>query len=910
MPGTIWIGTGGGGVDKFENGKFYSFGLNLPLKMKTINSLFDYKDKIWCGTDSGFYFIQHDKVHLIHLPVKTGAVLSFAQLNNSEILLACEAGLFKYSISKGTLNKIILPDAWQSGFVSVIADKDSTIYALALNGILFKINHSGISKIILGFTPRAMIEDNNDYLWIGTYDGLFKINKHSFSQKNIQLFTNKTGLDDDNIPSLFFDRENILWIGTNQKGISKLTYQNLLLYKVPTELNSSEWASSAVDRNNCFWIAYNNGLAELWKGESGAWHIYNFFSAGSIKFKNVFYIKIDNNLMYLSTVDNKIYIFNVEHPVHSTNRHSKLILKEKINLEKRFKNASLFKIYVDKSGLIWCSLLNLGVAVLDNSSPRKVLEIYSIKDGLPENSIREIFQDNEGNFWFGGYGSGLAEFSKDKIRTDLHFKNSGKNIFKKLFTTENGLPDNSVRSIREDKDGSILIGTRYGGLAIFKNGIFKTINKDDGLLSNGVWSINISPDKKIWLATQSGIQELNKDGVPTHDLYEEIPKLPFYAVCSTRNNDLCFAGQHDIYIYQPLKETTKLPPPVYITHLLINGKEKKVEDNLTLQSDQNTITFEFVGIQNREDKNVYYKYMLLNADKDWNIIRNRNSITYASLSPGKYTFRVAAVNGRNFLSIHPAEIMFTIEAPFYLQGWFIALAAISLISGFIGISRLRIKRLIEIEKIRTRIAADLHDDIGSGLTRIAILSEHALSEEKKVEGNESGNLTAADEKYTKTNSIERAGKIARDLVDSMIDVIWSIDPKYDSLPDFVFNFKNFAYEVCEAKGIKLTIETMNIENVKVNSQIKRSLQLITKEALNNSLKYSGCKTIRLMLSVKSKSINLIIEDDGIGFDPKIVKNGRGIFNIQKHVKDLSGNFELQSRRGVGTCLVIKLPVKT
>ena len=414
MPGTIWIGTGGGGVDKFENGKFYSFGLNLPLKMKTINSLFDYKDKIWCGTDSGFYFIQHDKVHLIHLPVKTGAVLSFAQLNNNEILLACEAGLFKYSISKGTLDKIILPDAWQSGFVSVIADKDSTIYALALNGILFKINHSGISKIILGFTPRAMIEDNKDYLWIGTYDGLFKINKRSFSQKNIQLFTNKTGLDDDNIPSLLFDRENILWIGTNQEGISKFTYQNLLLYKVPPELNSSEWASSAADINNHIWIAYSSGLAELWKGESGAWHIYNFYSAGPAKLKNVFYIAIDNDLMYLSTVDNKIYIFKIEHPVRSTNRHSKLILKEKINLEKRFKNASLFKILVDKSGLIWCSLLNLGVAVLDNSFPVKVLKIYSTKDGLP---------------------------------------------------------DNSVRSIREEKGGSILISTRCDGLAFYKNSL-------------------------------------------------------------------------------------------------------------------------------------------------------------------------------------------------------------------------------------------------------------------------------------------------------------------------------------------------------------------------------------------------------------------------------------------------------
>ncbi len=911
-PGTVWIGTGGEGVDKFEDGKFYPFGNGLPLKMKTIDGLFeDNKNRLWCGTDSGFYFIQNDMVHRLSLSVKTGAVLSFAQSNKDEILVASETGIYKFSAKSGIIKKINLPDVPVPGFISVITDKTGSIFALAANGMLFKKNNSKISTIFLNSVPRTMIEDNRGYLWIGTYHGLFKVNKRSFSQESVRMFTKETGLNGNDIPSLLYDRENILWIGSNEYGISKLTYPNLLIYKVPPGISYSEWASAATDTNDHIWVAYTAGLSEVWKEASGNWRCIYHLKDNPVLLKNILSIKIDkNNLIYICT-DKKIYIEKIELQHPSSSAGSKLYLKEEINLRSKINCTSLFKILVDNSGCIWCSALDLGVVVLSNSSPRKILRIYSTKDGLPDNSVREIFQDREGNFWFGGYGGGLAEFSKDKVLSDIGSNNRGGNIFKKLFTNASGLPDGGVRSIDEEKDGSILIGTRYGGLAIYKNGMFKTINKDDGLLSNGIWSITISPAERIWLGTQSGVQEVDKNGIPSHDLYEEIPKLPFYSVCSTRSNDLCFAGANEIFIYQPLEEKIKMAPPVYITHLLINGKEISVTNKLDLQSFQNTITFEFVGIQNKEDMNVYYRYMLVNADKDWNTLRDRNSITYASLSPGRYIFKVVAVSGKDLQSIHSAEISFTIEAPFYLQGWFITVAAIALIGGFVGISRMRIKRLIEIERIRTRIAADLHDEIGSGLTRIAILSEHALREEKKEAGNEAeGILTGSGEKYTMTNSIERAGKIARGLVDSMIDVIWSIDPKYDSLQDFIFSFKNFAYEVCEAKGIRLAIETKNIDNIKVNSQIKRSLQLMTKEGLNNALKYSCCKNIRFMLFVKNKNINLIIEDDGIGFNPATVKNGRGLFNIEKHVKDLSGKFNLKSNQGAGTSLVIKFPFRS
>jgi len=475
------------------------------------------------------------------------------------------------------------------------------------------------------------------------------------------------------------------------------------------------------------------------------------------------------------------------------------------------------------------------------------------------------------------------------------------------YLTTNGLPNNDVRVIDENKDNDLLIGTRYGGLGIFKNNKFKIITKREGLFSDAIWSMTITPDQQIWLGTQSGIQRLKtKNEEPEYSLNEEIPNVPYYSVYSSKNGNLCFVNHTEIYIYLPLNEKlTITPPPVYITSVLINGQRQKTFNNLNLASDQNTITFDFIGIINREEKNSSYLYRLLKSDKKWNLLKQRNSVTYASLRPGNYMFQVAAINSSNIKSIQPAEVTFKINAPIYLQWWFITTLLIILILSLILTTKLRINRLLEIEKVRTRIAADLHDEIGSGLTKIAILSEYALQDENK-EGITSDNKLASN---SEDNSVERVGKIARNLVDSMMDVIWAIDPKYDSLQDFVFNFKNYAYEVCEAKNIKLQIETKGTENIKVNSQIKRCLQLISKEALNNALKYSRCSIIVYSLSVKSKNIYLIIEDNGVGFDSEKTKYGRGILNMTKLVNELSGSFKSKTEMGEGTKILIIIPLK-
>ena len=158
--------------------------------------------------------------------------------------------------------------------------------------------------------------------------------------------------------------------------------------------------------------------------------------------------------------------------------------------------------------------------------------------------------------------------------------------------------------------------------------------------------------------------------------------------------------------------------------------------------------------------------------------------------------------------------------------------------------------------------------------------------------------------------MERIGKISRHLVDSMIDVIWAIDPKFDSLNDFILNFKAYANEICESKNIELKVNAQNIEKIKVTAGIKRNLQLISKEALNNALKYSGCTEISYNLSVRSRTIYLAVEDNGRGFNQAGISYGHGIINMQKNVKDLNGSFEIKSEPDKGTGIYINFPVSS
>jgi signal transduction histidine kinase len=283
------------------------------------------------------------------------------------------------------------------------------------------------------------------------------------------------------------------------------------------------------------------------------------------------------------------------------------------------------------------------------------------------------------------------------------------------------------------------------------------------------------------------------------------------------------------------------------------------------------------------------------ANEEWSTPTDQRTINYAGLSPGRYRFMVQAVTVDGTISPGPATIRFTILRPIWQRWWFVTLALI--LTGLVGaaIIRSRVARLIELERVRTRIAADLHDDIGSALSRIAILSEVARRQ---------GNVEAAV-----GEPLEVIAGASRDLVDSMSDIVWAINPNKDHLRDLMQRMRRFASDLFTARQIEFTFDAPGEEQaLKIGADLRRQVFLIFKEAVNNIARHSGCTKAQIEMRIENRWLTVKVADNGPGFDSSGAGEGQGLVSMQARAKELGGKLEIFSNNETGTTVLLKVPL--
>jgi signal transduction histidine kinase len=203
---------------------------------------------------------------------------------------------------------------------------------------------------------------------------------------------------------------------------------------------------------------------------------------------------------------------------------------------------------------------------------------------------------------------------------------------------------------------------------------------------------------------------------------------------------------------------------------------------------------------------------------------------------------------------------------------------------------IRVKSQLEIEKLKLKIASDLHDNIGAGLTEISILSEVA----ERSEG-QSSSIVKKD--------LQKISETARLLVDSMSDIVWVVNPQRDSLHDLIVKLKDSYNEFFSSIGISFQVNNIEkSDDIKLPMEYKQNLLLMFKEAINNAIKHSGCKKIILEAFYQNNEIKIILKDDGQGFDYNAVKFGNGIKNMESRAKKLKGELIFKSNHTDGTII--------
>jgi len=307
------------------------------------------------------------------------------------------------------------------------------------------------------------------------------------------------------------------------------------------------------------------------------------------------------------------------------------------------------------------------------------------------------------------------------------------------------------------------------------------------------------------------------------------------------------------------------------------------------------------GVKEGIDFNRVYsdliKASLEGADRDWSALTDERTVNYASLRPGNYHFLVRAVTAGGVTSVSPATVAFTILPPIWQRWWVITLLALTVGLAVYSLFRYRVARLLELERVRTRIATDLHDDIGSSLTRISVMTEVAKRKATKAD-------------VEQTEYLNKIGETARALIDSLGDIVWSVDPKNDDLQNVIRRIVQFGQETCE--GSQMTFETEilgSFDETRLPLQKRRDIYLVFKEAIHNIVQHSEAGSVRFSVHSTRNGALLEIIDDGIGFSMiQGEGDGDGLRTMRIRGERAGGHFKVSSTPNQGSR--ISLEVKT
>jgi len=372
---------------------------------------------------------------------------------------------------------------------------------------------------------------------------------------------------------------------------------------------------------------------------------------------------------------------------------------------------------------------------------------------------------------------------------------------------------------------------------------------------------------------------------------------------------LYLGGNNIVYTFnRSVCNITGRPVQLYFHSIQVNDSllpRNTGAGPLHLNYTQDRIMLEFGAINLVKPEQNLYAYMLTGVDNKW-IYSSRNYASYANLAPGDYTFRLKVENEAGVWS-KILSLPIAIRPPYWATWWF-RLLAVALTGGAIVLSVryvvqrnlreriLRLQREQAVEKERNRIARDMHDDLGSGLTKIAILSEVTKAQLAK-----SG---------TAATNLDVISNASRELVDNLQDIVWVLNPRNDSFSSLLLYIKEYVKDFFEPSGIMCTVTADGAErDFPLSEERRRNIFLTVKEACNNILKYAECTEVCLRVRIDRERMVIDIQDNGKGFDIEAVGPfSNGLKNMRNRMEQIGGRFQVESKEGAGTIVGIEIAV--
>ncbi|HUI65483.1 MAG TPA: two-component regulator propeller domain-containing protein [Bacteroidota bacterium] len=888
--GDLWVASNGGGLTHCRDGSLRHIAVtpaDPAAKGNRVNALLKLADhRLLAGTDDGAFLFDGESfvpLHVEAVPLSRGVEVVFKD-HAGRIWLTTPHGV--YLTTEPSLSKWLDVSPADTPSVSALADDGAgDIFLGTESGLRMMRFEAGAltgpvrTELPAELSPLArksvqsLLSDNDGALWIGTQNnGLYQ-----YSGGFLANFTTANGLPANNILALMQDRESNIWIATNA-GLCKLSTRSIVNYTLSGSLAHSYVSAIAEDGRGSVWFGTPYGLSRLSAGR-----FTNYFASDGLSSNYVLSIQADRaGAIWVGTSK------GLSRLDAGRNRF------ESVGARRPSAANIVRSMYEDETGLLWIGREG-GFSVLANGR----FVDFRFPDSLRDQLVVDIVKDMRGNLWVGAQGEGLFRYAVSRSGSAAPTVR-----LKCTYTTKDGLSDASIRSLLVDKDGVLWVGTRFGGinrLALGADGSVRISHYTSAEGLSGDWVREMIQDSRgdLWVATDRGVDRLPVSGGITAvklSARQGIAGDEAYAVYEDRKGSIWIGATNGATCYSPRAEARAVaPPPVYLQRVQILG----VDDSLALRrgsaelgAEQHSLSFEYVGLSFIDEKAVRYRYILEGLDADWSPPTDHRYVTYAHLPHGNYTFKVQACAGDGAWSLKPATFSFSVASPYWARWWFLSAVTALLTTLAFALHRLRVQRIMEMERVRRRIAADLHDDIGSTLSSISIFSRLAAHE---LERNPRGAASL----------LERIGTSSQAIMESLDDIVWMIRPGNDALSVIMTRIREYATPLCEARNIQFDLSMGDeLGDLKMSLEDRRQFYLIAKEAITNIVKHSNCSRAEVALAVNKKELVLSIRDNGQGFNGIGRSNGNGLLNMQDRAAAMGGHLSVESRNGEGTAIFL------
>ncbi len=918
--GKIWIGTGDG-LCLFRHSprdlaghrgrpRFDTF---RPAAAGTggfwLNRLLDAGDgSVWCGSDSGLYRFrwagESGTFQAVDIGLKPGPVVD---PNVSDLMLDRQGGL------------------WIATFQG--------LYHRGPDGAVVRYGpEMGIADpyfLSLAITPDGTV-------WAGGHMGLYCLSPSSTpgAPPAVRLLTERDGLPHNRIAALLAQSDGRLWIGT-RSGVAVLERSpgegyDIRCYSAPAGLFDSDIGCFLEDDAGNLWIGTSRGALRIGRQGFTTTDASDGLAPGRINAlfldqKGRLGVQVVNRELSFAAYDGRrfcpVILPGTEHPSWIGPQS---VLQDHLGA---------WWLAVDEKGLFRYPP-SVSFAGLSGQRPDR---IYTRRDGLPGDKVFAAFEDSSGDIWVSIQDGPphLARWSRRTGRFDTFDCGTLPSAFREdwagnlwigllekgiwrlrrgrmeLFTTREGFPPGYVMNLYNDSQGRLWIATSQNGAVCVSDPDadrprFQVISKKYGLSSNQARFVLEDGSGLLYIGTARGVdvRDPSTGGIRQYTTADGLAGNLQNVALRDAQGSLWFGTWFGLSRLKTERRRRCRPPEIVIRGLRLGGipwpldelGQREVE-GVTVPLERNRVAIDFAGMSFAAGDVLTFRYRLARTDSEWRPLTSRSSLDLVDMRPGTRRIEIQAINSEGTVSPRPAAVTLTILAPVWQRWWFIALLLVSAGSAAYLFVRVKVRRRLEVERIRTRIATDLHDDIGSSLTQMSILSEVAVRK-----------LPAEPE-----TAVEFMGQItatSRSLVDAMSDIVWAINPARDRFSDLVHRMRRFANDLFAEGDICLRFNAPGEErDLALGDDVRRQVYLVFKECLHNAVRHSAAAEIAVDLRIRGGRLEMEIRDNGTGFIPDAVADGgHGLQSMKRRAAAVGGCLGLDSRPGQGTRILLQVPL--